>query len=169
MEAFKDFVDRKQRQAVKHLEIISKLLESQGFHVSNFLKKEDPYIYVYNSKKDLSFEGIRVYEIGGMLSYRVQKEEETQPYGKAYLIPVETMFEDFLTDHKKPEGAAKQVIKAIADEVKRFFEQSLEAEKELRADSEDGYNGRSPRNPMNRIVGRVTGGPSWSNLVYNPR
>lgn len=167
MKSFTEFIDRKERQAIKHLKILHKLLESQDFKVSSHLKDEDPYIFVWDNQKDASFAGIRIYHIGDIIAYRIQNEENTHPYGKAYSINVEEMFDDLLYDHKDPEKAGKATIKAVVKEVNRFFKKSAEAEKDLRAGEFDWD--RNPQNPMNRIVVKIGGGPDWGNMVYNPK
>lgn len=160
METFIEFVDKKEREAKKHLKIVKKLLESQGMKVADHLKEDDPYIFVSNPGQNITFDGIRLYKIGSQLAFRIQKEEKTHPFGKAYPLPIEDMFNDLMSDHHKPEVAGKKVIEAVTEEVKRFFIKSAEAEKDLRG-AEIGGN----PDPMNRIAIRSTG-TDYSNMVY---
>lgn len=162
MQTFLEFLDIKEREALKHLKIIKQILEDAGFKTKTFLKEEDPYIYVQNTNNDGDFGGVRVYEIGDLIAYRVQNESKTEPYGKSYQLDIEGMFKDLLYDHRNPEKAGKVLIKALVKEMKDFFIRSEEAQKSLMGYDQD----LSPNNPMNRILQRVTTGPDYGNLVY---
>lgn len=133
---FFEFIDRKQRESKKHLNLIEKLLQKGGLSISSHLENENPYIFVKSPSNKLSFDGIRVYEIGGMIAYRVQREQNTQPYGKAYILDLEDMFNDFMSENMKEEEAGNKVIESVALELKKFFDRSEEAEQEL-LDSDD--------------------------------
>ena len=164
MEKFLEFVDKKKRDAKKHLKIVKKMFESNGIHVKSYLNDDDPYIYVVAPNRSLSFEGIRIYQIGDRIAFRVQREEATHPFGKAYLLDIEEMFSDFMSDNIKEEEAGHKVVKAVINEVKLFFEKSLDAEKDVeQGDIEvDG-------DPLDRTMIPTTGtdysskllGPGW--------
>jgi len=157
---FQEFVDKKEREAIKQLSIVKKLLESQEMKVKNYLKEDDPYIFLVNPLKNTFFDGIRIYKIGDSLAFRVQKEEKTHPFGTAYPLDIEEMFNDLLSDHHKPEDAGKKVINAVTNEVKRFFEKSYKAEKDLRSIQLD-------REPWNKVVIKSNDfGVDYSNLTY---
>jgi hypothetical protein len=159
METFLEFIDRKGREAKKQLEIVAKLLESQGLKVARFLDDEDPYIFLRNTGKKVSFEGVRVYKIGSQMAYRVQKAEKTHPYGKAYSLDLEEMFNDFLADKLENEKAGKMVMKTVAEELQKFFKASASAEEELMTGDFGGDD------PMGKIVIKSTG-TDYSNLVH---
>ncbi len=126
---FLEFVDQKERKAKKHLELVKEMLEQSGFRITDKLgNHNDPYIYVFSPDANLSFDGVRIYEIGGGLAYRVQKEATTHPYGKAYPIPIEQMFEDLMGDDMKDEEVGKEIIKSVVSEMKDFFRKSVDAE-----------------------------------------
>lgn len=160
METFVEFVDKKEREAKKHLKIVKKLLESQGMKVADHLKADDPYIFVYNPGQNVAFDGVRIYQIGSQIAFRIQKEENTHPFGRAYPLPVEDMFNDLMSDNHKPEVAGKKVIQSVTEEVKSFFIKSAEAEKDLQ---QTQFGNAS--DPMNKIAIRSTGS-DYSNLVY---
>lgn len=134
---FGEFVDKKKRDGVKQLRLIKQLLEKNGLKVENYLTSENdsPYIFCKSPIRGLSFDGIRIYKIGEMISFRVQKEKETHPYGSAYTLPVEDMFNDFMSepeaDQKK---AGKKVIDSIVKEVNQFFARSKNAENNSKDD-----------------------------------
>ena len=129
---FFEFVDRKQRESIKHLKIIKKMLEQSNVKVDDFLDNENPYIFVKNPLKEkLEFEGIRIFQIGEMIAYRVQREKDTEPYGKSYLLDLEEMFNDYMSENIEEEKAGEMVINGVVKELRKFFEKSFEAEGKL--------------------------------------
>ena len=162
MASFVEFADKKEREAKRHLKIVKKLLEQNGLKVRDHLTDDDdPFLFVVAPSKKLSFDGVRVYQIGSQMAYRVQKEEKTHPYGKAYAIDIEDMFTDYLSDHIEEDRAGKMIVQAVTDEIKKFFDKSEAAEKELRQ-AEFGGAG----DPLGRVVIKSTG-TDYSNLVHN--
>lgn len=156
MKQFLEFIDRRQREAVRHLKLVKKMLKNKGMDVKSFLEKEEPYIFV-KATENLSFEGVRIYEIGNALAYRAQKEPDTHPYGTAYSLNLESMFNDFMSDNINEDQAAKKVIESTAKELKKFFKKTAEAEEEL---------GNSLQTPENNYILK-TGGSDYSSLVVN--
>jgi hypothetical protein len=157
---FNAFIDKKEREGKQQLKLIEKMFAAHGIKVVDNLDDNDPYIYVYNPQKNTFFEGIRIYKIGKQIAFRVQKEEKTHPFGTAYSLPIEDMFTDLVSDHK-PEEAGKRVIEAVLTEVKKFFEKSAIAEKEIREKEFD-------RNSFGKVVIRSSdfGMVDYSNLTY---
>lgn len=136
MRSFKDYVDNKQRKVIKQLQLIGNMLERSGLKISDFTETtevgQDPYVFVFNTAGTRYFDGIRVYSIGNKIAYRVQKEETTHPFGKAYALDVETMFNDFLEEENVDEKkAGKMIIEELPQMMRRFFERSAKAEQEL--------------------------------------
>ena len=156
MKQFLEFIDRRQREAIRHLKLVEKMLKKNGMDVKSFLEEEEPYIFV-KATEDLSFEGIRIYEIGNALAYRVQKEPQTHPYGTAYALNLEDMFSDFMSDNINEDQAARKVMESTAKELKKFFKKTAEAEQEL---------GNSLQAPGSSYILR-TGGSDYSSLVLN--
>jgi hypothetical protein len=151
METFNEFVDKKERDAKKQLKIVKKLLESQGLQVGDHLGASDPYIFL-RAPVQLSFDGVRIYRIGNTLAYKVQREEKTHPYGKAYLLDIEEMFTDYMSDNISQEKAGKKVISSVKNEFKQFFEKSAEAESELEQGRFDKKG-----DPLGRVMIQSTG------------
>jgi hypothetical protein len=136
---FLEFVDRKQREGKKHLKLIERLLRKGGMQVYAHLEDEEqPYVFVKAPNEKLSFDGIRVYEIGEMIAYRIQKEEKTHPFGKAYMLDIEDMFNDFMSENMEEEEAGHKVIESVVEELKKFFTKSGKAEQEMRDGGADG-------------------------------
>jgi hypothetical protein len=153
MRTFYEFIDRKTRQDRKHLRIIKKMLESHGIEVKSFLdEQDDPYIFAVAPNRSLSFDGIRIYKIGGNVAYRIQREDRTPPDGKSYPLNIEDMFEDFMADDIKQDEAGKRVINTVVYEVKTFFDKSLEAEKEVERGDFDTMG-----DPLDRTMIPTTG------------
>jgi hypothetical protein len=156
MKQFVEFVDRKQRESKKHLKLIERLLNKNGIQVYSHLEEEEPYIFVKSPNQKVSFDGIRIYEIGEMIAYRIQKEEKTHPFGKAYLLDLENMFNDYMSENIKEDEAGKKVIESVVEEIKKFFSRSAKAEQEIRDRGQDGTG---------LIV--KTGGSDYSTTVLN--
>lgn len=163
MKYFKEFVDKKGREAKKQLKLVKQALEKQGMKVSDHRSDDDPYIYLYAPKSDLKFEGIRIYKIGDILSYRIQKEENTHPFGKAYILDVEGIYEDLVSDGIKEKKAAKKVMKEIKEEFINFFKKSQEAEREIRS-SEFERN----TDPLGQVINHQSGtGTDYAQKVHS--
>lgn len=130
---FRDFLDTKNREAVKHLKIINKILEKNNMQSESHLDSDEPYVFLKANNRNLSFSGVRIYKIGDTLAFRIQKENKTAPYGAAYPIAVEDMFDQLISeDGVDEQKAGMEVMKAIIDHFNKFFEESSKAEKELR-------------------------------------
>ena len=160
MITFNEFVDSKTRESKKQLSLLKKVIEQTGLSVKDHLDDEEPYLYVKNPSK-ASFDGIRLYKVLDSIGFRIQKEESTHPYGKSYALDVEEMYEDRLEDKEKDEKAAKNVMRAIGEELQRFFKKSSEAEKEIQSGEfeQDG-------DPLDRLVIKSTG-TDYSNHIQN--
>jgi hypothetical protein len=159
MHGFVEFVDKKMRENRRHLGLVKKILEQNGMKVTDHRQEDDPYIFVNNTEKTMSFDGIRIYKIGDIMAYRVQKQENTHPYGRAYPLDLEEMYEDYMADDFKEEEVAKQIVQSVAEEMKKFFKKSAEAENDIRsAELDQNQDG------MGKIIVRTTG-TDYSNMV----
>lgn len=156
MTQFLEFVDRKQREAIKHLGLMEKLLQKSGLKISSFLQDEDPYIFVKSPDHQLSFDGVRIFEVAGMIAFRVQREQKTEPFGKSYLLDVEDMFNDFMSENMQEEEAGQKVIESVISEIKKFFKKSADAEQELVDSGRDGAG-----------IILKTGGTDYSSTIVN--
>ena len=129
IQCFNEFVERKVRDARKHLHIIKEVLEKNGFKIADETDRhEDPYIFIYAPEGNLSFQGIRVYEIGKSIAWRCQKKADVEPFGQSFKLPVEAIFEDLLGDHRDDNKIAEEVIKAITGDIKDFFDKCFKIE-----------------------------------------
>ena len=156
MKNFLEFVDRKQRETQNHLELVKKILEKGNFEIVSKLKDKDPYLFVKKGKNKVSFGGIRVFEIGGEVVYRVQREADTEPYGKAYPLHIQKMFNDFMSEGMEEKEAGQKVIDSVIHEIKKFYKESAKAESEIETGDKDG---------LGLII--KTGGTDYSSTVVN--
>jgi len=161
MNYFKEFIDRKDREDRQQLLVLKSVMEKEGLKTKNCTEESEPYVYVFNPKKDLSFDGVRIYKIGDTIAFRAQKEADTHPYGRAYLFDLEEMYSDLLSDNQMDENkAGEKVMQAAADEIKRFFKHSAEAEKELKGRELD-----DAKDTLGRVIIKSTGTDYSTNVT----
>tara|TARA_Y100000034_G_scaffold124248_1_gene172143 strand:- start:5680 stop:6186 length:507 start_codon:yes stop_codon:yes gene_type:complete len=158
MKSFNDFMDKKDRKTKRQLNILKTIFSKGGFQVADHLQEKEPYVFVRKIQDNqLSFDGVRIYAIGDGLAYRVQKEEKTHPYGKAYMLDISGMFDDMISDNFSADKAGKEIIRYVPDELRKFFEDSQQAEKDLQS-NQDGS--------MDRPVIKSTG-TDYSNQMQS--
>ena len=159
---FREFLGNKKLKDKKHLRIISAILKKGGFKVDEFLNSnfENSYIYCYNPNNNTSFKGVRIYIIGEEVSYRVQRDKDTHPYGRAYLIDLDGMFNNFMEDGSvEKEKLGNKMIKEILKCLRTFFKESSKAEKdEGKWNDTESMGMISIRNPL---------GGDYSSLVHD--
>lgn len=145
---FGNYIDKKHRDARNQLGILKEIFKRKGIKVADYRNSEDgndPYIYVYSTSPDTSFNGVRIYKIGSKLAFRLQKEEKTYPYGTAYELDIQKLFVDLLSDNIKEEKAGNLVIETIIKEMKRFFHNSAKIEAEFIKNGNDPDAGANMR------------------------
>lgn len=155
---FSSFIDIKNKKIIKELKILQEIL-SKDFEINAFLEIEDPYIFLKSKNEESPFGGIRIYKIGSNWAYRVQNEGDKEPYGKAYPLDIEKMFEEIIPDMGEEEAGAT-IAEALIDEFNNFFSKSSEAQKEIGSfmfDKKDITN-------QNLIIGSNSG--DFSNSIY---
>jgi hypothetical protein len=163
MRSFRDFYENKVRLAIKQLNIVAQVVEKAGFKVDHFLDEQftEPYVFIHNPEQNTSFEGVRLYRIGDKIAYRIQRENKTHPYGNAYTLDVELMFDDLMEegDHK-PEEIGKKVMEMVAKELRTFFKESASAEKDKATEDmgmeRDGLGTINVRNPQGGDANSMT-------------
>jgi hypothetical protein len=161
MKTFHEFVDKKTRRAKRQLKIIEGILRKGHMTVSSFLEEEDPYVFLKSNKGQTSFGGVRIYKIGNILAYRIQKEAKTHPYGKAYALDIEGMWEDLIGDRVTEEKAGHKIIEAIQKEFDTFLVKSMDAEKRLRVGDFDKKG-----DGLGNVMMTSSQGTDYSNLIH---
>jgi hypothetical protein len=164
--SFGEFITKKKRDSIKELNLVEKILKKHGLQVENHLSDsdgDDPYVFCYNPSKEGSFDGIRIYKIGDKIAFRVQKESQTHPYGRAYPIDIEQMYNDFLEDEDTSEDkAGKKVIEAVVKEIRKFFEKSVEIERDERKSAFGDPSGSGEKDG----IALRTQGTDYGNLIH---
>ena len=128
--SFKRFLNLKNESKRKQLKLMKQMLEKNNIKAFDHLDDEDPYIYIESTENGQSFGGVRVYGIGDELAFRVQKREDTHPYGSAYSINIQEIYTDLLETGKKTEDEiAVELIKMVSEGFKKFFSESKSQEK----------------------------------------
>lgn len=127
---FFDYINRKLLSSKRKLKIIHKILKQSDIKSKLYTKNtDDPHLFVYSTDDNCDFEGIRIYPIGRSIAFKVQNRSDTHPYGKAYLLDFENIYNTFMSEKDaEEEKAGKDVIKYFVDEIKRFFKMSAEAQ-----------------------------------------
>lgn len=134
---FSSFLNKKANEARKQLKIMKEILSESELKVKDLLDADDPYLFVDDPDGEMEF-GIRIYKVGSEIAYRVQRRADTNPYGEAYPLNIESSFADLVSDMDEDEAADK-IKRAVVEEVKAFFKKSAEARDELVASgSEEG-------------------------------
>lgn len=162
METFGVFLNKKTRDAKRQLGILKEVIHRGGLSIEDFRNEEEPYIFVRNPGVKVSFDGVRIYKIGNTMAYRIQKESKTHPYGKAYSMNLDELYQDLISDKRSEEKAGHEVMQAIVHEIKRFFDKSAKAEKENRASEV-----QIDRDPFTKVIlqsGTIDYGSSFQNM-----
>ena len=153
MAGFGEFIDKKTRESRKRLKLVEQILTKGGMTVKNHVEDREPYLFVLSPSKKVSFAGVRIYQIGESIAYRIQKEEKTHPYGKAYRLDIAQMYDDLTSDDDMTEKkAAYDVIEALPKELKKFFDESAMAERQMRDDQFDQMG-----DPLSRVIVNTQG------------
>lgn len=147
---FSSFLDKKANEARKRLGILRDIFLESELDVKSFLDGNEPYLFVEDPDADLDF-GVRIYKIGSGLAYRIQRLKDTQPYGEAYPLDLESSFADLISDMDEDE-AAEKIKKAVMEEIKSFFRKSVEAKDELISNGMDDGTGRVLISPPNMDI-----------------
>lgn len=137
---FSSFLDKKMNEDRRRLKIVRDIIAESELKVEEFLDDKDPYLFLQDPKDELDF-GVRIYRVGSELAYRIQRTKDTQPYGEAYPLDLESAFADLVSDMDEEEAADK-IKKAVVEDLKLFFRKSSEAMDELSANGSDDGTGR---------------------------
>jgi|APGre2960657373_1045057.scaffolds.fasta_scaffold00093_20 hypothetical protein len=164
MKTFLEFNNMLEQHTKEDLEMLLYIFEKDGLRVESFLDSEDiPYIFIYNPLEDTSFQGVRVYKLGDILAFKVQRYPESKSYGKAYPIEIQDMYDNFIADKKTKEEAVKELRKILCKNMRDFFKKSKVAEDKIvrsQIHDPDALDGAG------QIVIRNTG-TDYSNTVYS--
>jgi excinuclease UvrABC helicase subunit UvrB len=130
----------------KKLELLFKALTKSGLFVADKTDLEkDPHLFVQAIPEPEEFEGIRIYILGNICAYRVQKLKDTEPYGKAYFLDVQKMYDDAIKDIGDAGDQNKKIyvdalIKKLGEKLQKFYKDSVKDEEEFISSQIDGDN-----------------------------
>lgn len=152
---FFDYINRNVLGAKRKFKIISTILKQNKIKNKMFLDVDDPFLFVYSTNPECDFEGVRIYSIGRNIAFKIQNRVDTHPYGKAYLLDFENIYNTFMSEKgSNEEKAGKKVIDILVDEMKKFFKMSADAQNKI----EKGND--------NKLMLR-SGGTDYSSSVYS--
>ena len=161
---FNEYVNRHHFMAKKRLRILMAALQKDGLKVEDFTHDEhEPYIFVYAYPVPNTFEGVRFYMHGDILAFKTQKKPETQPYGEAYELDLQTMLLDIFENEKdkSEKNITKVLLKLIGRELRDHFKKAKAAEQDLLTGQvADG------KNTAGQIVIR-NAGTDYSNTIFS--
>jgi hypothetical protein len=165
MITFLEYSYAKNKETKKRLLLVKKCLEKDGLKVEDVTNDVKPYIFCFAPLKNLSFEGIRIFENGSTMSFQAAKKKTTLPYGLPREIPVNDMFyqiSEFESDKMK---ASEELVKEIAKLVRNFFKQSKVAEDDLMGKVIDGTSGSDKAGAI--VIRNMDANQSYSNTVMS--
>lgn len=164
MKTYLEFYNILKQEKQEDLETLMFVLRKDGLRVEDFSElDENPYIYCYNPLEDTSFQGVRIYKHGDILAFKVAKFPDSQPYGAAYSIDLQGMYDALIEEKKEKKDALKELCKKVSAEMRKFFRKSKVAEDKIvksQVRDPDALDGAG------QITIRNTG-TDYSNQVYN--
>lgn len=164
MKTFLEFVSAKSDQKPENLGLLTVILRNDGLKVHEFLDDhKEPYIYVFNPLDDLSFQGVTVYKKGDVLAFRAQRYEDSQPYGAAYNIDMQGIYDDLLYDNKDKKQALDLLCRKLCKNMRDFFRKSKKAEDEA---LQSQLRSPEDKDGAGQIIIRNTG-TDYSNQIYS--
>lgn len=165
MITFLEYSYAKIKESKKKLELVKKCLEKDGLKVSEVTEDVKPFIYCYTPLKNLSFDGIRIFENGSTMSFQVSKSKDTLPYGMPREIPVNDMFYQISEFESDPSKASEELVKEIAKLVRNFFKQSKLAEDDLMGKVIDGTTGNDKAGAI--VIRNMDANQAYSNTIMS--
>jgi hypothetical protein len=122
----------------KRLHNLYLALKKGGLAVINRIHQQnDPHLWVQAHPQPEEYRGLRIYLLGNICAFRVQKLEKTEPYGKSYLLDLQEMYDNILEDlgeeedNKDPNMAMNILIKQMCDKIRKFYIDSIKDEEEF--------------------------------------
>lgn len=122
----------------KRLHNLYLALKKGGLAVINRIHQQnDPHLWVQAHPQPEEYRGLRIYLLGNICAFRVQKLESTEPYGKSYLLDLQEMYDNILEDlgeeedNKDPNMAMNILIKQMCDKIRKFYIDSIKDEEEF--------------------------------------
>jgi hypothetical protein len=163
MITFLEYSYAQKKESKQRLSLIKKCLEKDGLKVDDVTEDVKPYIFCYTPLKNLSFDGVRIFENGSTMSFQTSKSKDTLPYGMSREMPINDLFYQICEFQSDKTKATEELIREIAKILRIFFKHSKEAEDELMGRVIDGQSGNDK---AGAIVVR-NAGTDYSNNIYS--
>jgi len=165
MKTFLEYSYAKNKETKKRLLLIKKCLEQDGLKVDDVTDDVKPFIFCHTPLKNLSFDGIRIFENGSTMSFQTAKKKSTLPYGVARELPVNDIFYQIQEFQPDQEKAAEELSKEIAKLVRKFFKQSKIAEDDLMGKVIDGSSGSDKAGAI--VIRNMDANNAYSNTIMS--
>ena len=134
---FHEYVDAKQDETVRQLDLLKRLLKHGGVQVEGHIHKggkrmgKDVYLYCYSPIPGIDG-GCRIYKLGDEINVRWQEESggddgddtgpATRPSGEAFSLPVEDMFQEIKSRGDRDNTqVVMELAKRLVKRMKEFF------------------------------------------------
>lgn len=147
------------------LKLLLAALTKAGLFVTDKTHEEkDPHLFVQAIPQPEEFEGIRIYILGNICAYRVQKLRDTEPYGKAYLLDLQGMYDDSIKQlgtKGDKKFYVEDLIKKLGAKLKKFYIDSIKDEDEYLQSQLDGDD----RTDIGGAMIAPTNGGDYANKV----
>jgi hypothetical protein len=169
MKTFLEYqIHRIKQDNPKRLKTLMKVLIQSGLFVNDHTEDEDCHLFVTAMPPPQEFEGVRIYCLGNICAYRVQKLKDTEPYGKSYLLDLQKTFDDIL-EERGMKTSNKDVVEAFIErlgkELRKFFKTSIKDEDEFIQSQMDAEDKSDPASAM--VLPAYS--PDYSSSVYSTR
>lgn len=126
MSIFSDYLKSRNYSGRRKLAIFAEVMRRADLHVIPRFDGAEPHLFVSRGPDRT---GVRIYEIGDRLAFRVQDLPDGEPHGRAFGIDVQRLFEEIIEeiDDKTPENAAWLLLGELGNAMKSFFADSIKA------------------------------------------
>ena len=161
---FNEYVNRHHFMSKKRLRLLMAALQKDGLRTDDYTHDEhEPYVFVYAYPTPTTFEGVRFYMHGDILAFKTQKKPETQPYGEAYELDLQTMLMDiFENEEDKSEKHITTILgKLIGREMRDHFKKEKAAEQDMLT----GQVGDDKKNAGQIVI--KNNGTDYSNTIFS--
>lgn len=130
---FKEYVNRDKTMSKKRLRLLMHSLEKDGLRTEDFTHEDKPYIFVYAYPVPTTFEGVRFCMHGDILAFQTSKKPDTQPYGVAYELDLQTMVIDIFNneENRTEKHITNMLLQLIGREMRDHFKKAKAAEQDI--------------------------------------
>jgi hypothetical protein len=165
MITFLEYSYAKNKETKRRLLLVKKCLEKDGLKVEDVTDDVKPYIFCYTPLKNLSFDGVRIFENGSTMSFQTAKNKTTLPYGMPRELSVNDMYIQIAEVEPDKEKATEELVKEVAKVIRGFFKQSKIAEDDLMGKVIDGTSGSDKAGAI--VIRNMDANQAYSNTIMS--